>query len=282
MATAPNCMSKPRNAIRPLPDSLNRRIQTIISSTSRVSQVQKYIPRSRSLGSPLPVSTYSLTRYASGMLASMAKTVNPISAARNSVIRCFIWKNSRVPCVPSPRATIRASPMTALSGWRSANPWPASAVSNGITAVRSHFACLSFSGRLSTAAAGPVWTPIPSSKPRLTGSAELNIPGDSEGCSPSIVFVDATSLPTTSIRQSSSQAWPLPATSIPNTTACALSATSRTISARVQSVVPLIRRASMLSNASMAWAPSMRIHRAAPSAASRVLMNAESRTRFPR
>lgn len=40
----------------------------------------------------------------------MANTVNPFSVARYCVNRCFISKNSLVPCVPSPSDTMRASP----------------------------------------------------------------------------------------------------------------------------------------------------------------------------
>src|SRR6266566_2676290 len=64
------------------------------------------------------------------MLASMAKMVNPSSVARNSTMRCLSWKNSCVPRVASPSATMRASPITRFSGCMSARSWPASAVSS--------------------------------------------------------------------------------------------------------------------------------------------------------
>ena len=51
------CMSKPVNSTRPLPLLLNSRIHSTMSSTSWVSQVQKYMPLISCAGSPLPLRT---------------------------------------------------------------------------------------------------------------------------------------------------------------------------------------------------------------------------------
>ena len=75
------------------------------------------------------------------MFASIEKMVKPISSASHSTRRCFIRKNSAVPCVASPSATMRASPITAFSGCRSSNPEPARSVSNGMAFARSHSSC---------------------------------------------------------------------------------------------------------------------------------------------
>ncbi len=61
-------------------------------------------PRVASLPPPSPAA-------GAGMFASIANIVNPISLAKNSINRWFICEISREPCVASPSATIRASPI---------------------------------------------------------------------------------------------------------------------------------------------------------------------------
>src|ERR1700722_9549734 len=68
----------------------------------------------------------------------MQNMVKPSSATQSSSSRCLSVKNSRVPCVASPSETMRASPMTARSGARSAKPCRGSAVVSGIAAERIH------------------------------------------------------------------------------------------------------------------------------------------------
>ena len=87
------------------------------------------------------------------MLASIEKMVKPISLARNSTSRCFIWNISRVPWVLSPKETMRASPINALSGIRSSNPLPASTVLRTIAFSLIQAVC---SGVGSSASAGGV------------------------------------------------------------------------------------------------------------------------------
>ena len=68
IATVGVCMSKPVNSMRPSPEALNARIHSIMSSTSSVFHVQKYIPAMRSFGSPSAPSTdaSSATRAGTG------------------------------------------------------------------------------------------------------------------------------------------------------------------------------------------------------------------------
>ena len=108
-------------------------------------------------------------------------------------------------------------PITFFSGWRSANPRPGSAVSNGMALLRSHSFCSFESGVASTPGDGTAvpGAPMPSSKSRLTGLAAPNCVPSSAFCSLSNMFVDGTSLPTASSWKSSTQTLPLPARSNP-------------------------------------------------------------------
>src|SRR5947209_19524573 len=61
-------------------------------------------------GSPSPVCTNWSIRSHSGSAASMEKTVKPIRSTKKRKMRCFMVKNSCVPCVASPTPTTIVSP----------------------------------------------------------------------------------------------------------------------------------------------------------------------------
>jgi hypothetical protein len=73
----------------------------------------------------------------SGSEASMANTLKPISETKNFRSLCFIWKNSLVPWVASPRPTMRASPTMVLKGRRSSKGASAETPFRGHAAARS-------------------------------------------------------------------------------------------------------------------------------------------------
>jgi hypothetical protein len=110
-----------------LGSSLYVRIQLSISTTSAVAQGQ-YNTWGSSSTCPI---RYALSACPSVGLSSIPKCWNPISRTRNSNRRCFILKNSLVPWVASPNATMRVplSLRMSWSGCRSSNSLPECTVS---------------------------------------------------------------------------------------------------------------------------------------------------------
>src|SRR5256885_3978609 len=139
-ATCATCMSNPKNftLFVCFGSWLYLRIHRIMSSTSSVFQVQKYKLSSASVASPVPFNTKSLIARDSGQFASIPKTVKPFFSTRNSSMRCFSWKNSRVPCVASPMATMRAFPMVDSIRRRSSHPLSGLVLSRGMAALLNH------------------------------------------------------------------------------------------------------------------------------------------------